>query len=176
MHACGPCAKARCRRALARATSKRSGSANSAGSRLAAAIVDRYATADVELAGAPIGCGELVRVSIAGANRDPAVFPDPDRFDVGRSNARRHVAFARGPHVCIGMHLARLESHTAVKRLLERLPNLRLDPASPTAPRGLAFSQAARAACCMDSSNRLPDRSASVGRASAQCLWWRSRF
>jgi cytochrome P450 len=105
----------------------------------AAAIVDRYATADVELAGAPIGRGELVRVSIAGANRDPELFADPDRFDVRRSNARRHLAFAHGPHACIGMHLARLEAHTAVERLLSRLPALRLDPTSPTAPRGLVF-------------------------------------
>jgi cytochrome P450 len=105
----------------------------------AAAIVDRYATAGVELAGAQIARGELVRVSIAAANRDPAVFADPDRFDVRRSNARLHVAFAHGPHVCIGMHLARLEAHTAVRRLLQRLANLRLDPSSPTAPRGLVF-------------------------------------
>jgi cytochrome P450 len=105
----------------------------------AAAVVDRYATADVELAGAPIRRGDLVRVSIAGANRDPAVFPDPDRFDVRRENAGRHLAFAVGPHVCIGMHLARLEAHTAVERLLRRLPGLRLDPAHPAAPRGLVF-------------------------------------
>jgi cytochrome P450 len=105
----------------------------------AAAVVDRYATADVELAGAPIGGGELVRISIAGANRDPAVFPDPDRFDVRRENAHRHVAFAHGPHVCIGMHLARLEAHTAVERLLRRLPSLRLDPDHPAEPRGLVF-------------------------------------
>jgi cytochrome P450 len=105
----------------------------------AAAVIDRYATADVELAGAPIGRGELVRVSIAGANRDPAVFADPDRFDVTRENARLHIAFAHGPHVCIGMHLARLEAHTAVERLLRRLPELRLDPASPAEPRGLVF-------------------------------------
>ena len=104
----------------------------------AAAVIDRYATADVELAGAPIGRGDLVRISIAGANRDPAVFPDPDRFDIRRDNAQRHVAFAHGPHVCIGMHLARLEAHTAVERLL-RLPALRLDPARPAAPRGLVF-------------------------------------
>jgi cytochrome P450 len=103
----------------------------------AAAVVDRYATADVELAGAPIGRGELVRISIAGANRDPAVFPDPDRFDVRRENAHRHVAFAHGPHVCIGMHLARLEAHTAVDRLLRRLPALRL--ARSAEPRGLVF-------------------------------------
>ena len=105
----------------------------------AAAIVDRYATADVALAGAQIRCGEPVRVSIAGANRDPAVFADPDRFDVARGNARRHLAFAHGPHACIAMHLARLEAHTAAQRLLSRLPALRLDPAALSAPRGLVF-------------------------------------
>jgi cytochrome P450 len=105
----------------------------------AAAVIDRYATSDVRLGDAPIEEGELVTISIAGANRDPAVFPDPDRFDVRRENARLQVAFAHGPHVCIGMHLARLEAHTAVGRLLERLPRLRLDPARPAAPRGLVF-------------------------------------
>ena len=105
----------------------------------AAAVIDRYATRDVELAGAPIRRGDLVRISITAANRDPAVFAEPDRFDAGRENARLHVAFAHGPHVCIGMHLARLEAHTAVRRLLARLPALRLDPAHPTAPRGLVF-------------------------------------
>jgi cytochrome P450 len=103
----------------------------------AAAVIDRYATADTEVAGAAIRRGDLVRVSIAGANRDPATFPDPDRFDVRRENAQRHLAFAHGPHVCIGMHLARLEAHTAVERLLRRLPNLRL--ARPAGPRGLVF-------------------------------------
>lgn len=105
----------------------------------AAAMVDRYATTDVELGGASIRQGELVSVSVAAANRDPATFPDPDRFDVRRENARQHLAFARGPHVCIGMHLARLEAHTAVERLLDRLPGLRLDPAQPAAPSGLVF-------------------------------------
>ena len=106
----------------------------------AAAVVDRYATRDVELAGAPIRERELVIVSIAGANRDPAVFQDPDRFDVRRENARLQIAFAHGPHVCLGMHLARLEAHTAVGRVLDRLPGLRLDPERPPpAPRGLVF-------------------------------------
>jgi cytochrome P450 len=105
----------------------------------AAAIVDRYATADIELAGAPIRCGDLVRVSITAANRDPEVFEDPDCFDVARGNARRHLAFAHGPHSCIAMHLARLETHTALQRLLCRLPALRLNPARPTKPRGLVF-------------------------------------
>jgi cytochrome P450 len=105
----------------------------------AAAVVDRYSTRAVELAGAAIGERELVVVSIAGANRDPAVFPDPDRFDVTRANARLHAAFAHGPHVCVGMHLARLEALTAVGQVLERLPGLRLDPDHAPAPRGLVF-------------------------------------
>jgi cytochrome P450 len=105
----------------------------------AAAVVDRYATADVLLAEADIARGDLVSVSVAAANRDPATFPDPDRFDVRRANASQHLAFARGPHVCIGMHLARLEAHAAVGRLLRRLPGLRLDPDHPSAARGLVF-------------------------------------
>jgi cytochrome P450 len=105
----------------------------------AAASIDRYATREVELGGATIAEGDLVTVSIAAANRDPSTFPDPDRFDVRRENAGRHLAFAGGPHVCIGMHLARLEARTAVGRLLDRLPGLRLDPERPAAPRGLVF-------------------------------------
>jgi cytochrome P450 len=103
----------------------------------AAAVIDRYATRDTELAGAAIGARELVVVSIAGANRDPSVFPAPDAFLVRRPNAKLHAAFAYGPHVCIGMHLARLEAHTAVARVLERLSGLRLE--REPAPRGLVF-------------------------------------
>ena len=104
----------------------------------AAAVVDRYATCDVTLAGAEIRRGDLVIVSLAGANRDPSVFPDPDRYDVRRPNARRHLAFASGPHICLGMHLTRLEALAAVTALLTRLPDLRLTPTSPP-PRGLVF-------------------------------------
>lgn len=104
----------------------------------AAAVIDRYATAEVELAGARIAGGELVRISISAANRDPAVFEDPDRFELGRSS-RRHLAFAQGPHVCVGLHLARLEARRGIAILLERLPDLRLDPERPTEIRGLVF-------------------------------------
>jgi cytochrome P450 len=83
--------------------------------------------------------GDLVTVSLTGANRDPAVFPDPDRFDVRRENARLQLAFAHGPHYCLAAHLARLETCIALQSLLERLPALRLDPDHPTAPRGLVF-------------------------------------
>ena len=105
----------------------------------AAAVVDRYATREVELGGARIGERDLVTVSLAGANRDPAVFAAPDRFDLSRGNARLHVTFAQGPHVCIGMHLARLEAQVALERVLARLPGVHLDPERPSAPHGLVF-------------------------------------
>ena len=105
----------------------------------AAAALDRYATRDVELGSAQIKRGDLVTVSIAGANRDPAVFTDPDRFNIHRVNARLNLAFAQGPHVCLGAQLARTETTIAVARLLDRLPGLRLDPDHPSAPRGLVF-------------------------------------
>jgi len=105
----------------------------------AAAVVDRYASGDVELDGIAIGRGDPVRVSIAAANRDPAVFADPDRFDLNRANAGRHLAFAHGPHVCVGVHLARLEARTALTIVLDRLPGLRLDPERPAEVRGLVF-------------------------------------
>ncbi|MGZ4247422.1 MAG: cytochrome P450 [Solirubrobacteraceae bacterium] len=105
----------------------------------AAAVVDRYAVGDVELGGVAIGGGELVRVSIAAANRDPAAFTDPDRFDLERANSGRHLAFAHGPHVCVGVHLARLEARTALSILLNRLPGLRVDPERPAEVRGLVF-------------------------------------
>ena len=104
----------------------------------AAAVVDRYATRDVELAGGHIRAGDLVVVSLAGANRDPAQFPDPDRFDLRRPNLRRQLAFATGPHVCLGMDLARLEATTALGAVLTRLPGVRLDDDAPP-PTGLVF-------------------------------------
>nr|AIL50160.1 putative cytochrome P450 [Streptomyces aureus] len=104
-----------------------------------AAVVDRYATRDTVLGPATIRRGDLVTVSLTGANRDPAVFPDPDRFDVRRENARLQLAFAHGPHYCLAAHLARLETRIALQRLLERLPALRLDPDRPAAAHGLVF-------------------------------------
>ena len=89
--------------------------------------------------GAQIQRGDLVSISIAGANRDPAVFSDPDRFDIRRANARLNLAFALGPHFCLGAQLARTETTIAVGRLLDRLPGLRLDSDYPNAPRGLVF-------------------------------------
>jgi len=105
----------------------------------AAAVVDRYAARDASIGGAGIRRGDPVTVSLAGANRDPAVFDDPDRYDIRRPGPARHLAFARGPHFCLGAHLARLEAVAAVSALLGGLPGLRLDPLHPSAPYGLVF-------------------------------------
>jgi cytochrome P450 len=109
----------------------------------AAAVVDRYAVQDVELDGVLIKAGDLVRVSLSAANRDPTLFADPDRFDPTRPNLSRHVAFAQGPHVCLGLHLARVEAAEAIGQALAQLPDLRLvdEPAVYQAarPQGLIF-------------------------------------
>jgi cytochrome P450 len=90
----------------------------------AATRVDRYATTDTELAGAQILAGDLVIVSLSAANRDPEVFPDPDRYDIRRGNAADHLAFAIGPHYCLGVHLSTLQTTLALGMLLHRFPDI----------------------------------------------------
>lgn len=105
----------------------------------AASRVDRYATTDVELAGAHIAKDDLVIVSLAAANRDPAAFVHPDHFDVLRNREVGHVAFAQGPHTCLGLHLARMETQAAVSAVLDALPGIRIDMDRSAPPAGLVF-------------------------------------
>lgn len=105
----------------------------------AASVVDRYTTKDVQLGDAMIPAGELVRISLVGANRDPETFPNPDKFDPTRPNLQSHVTWAQGPHVCLGLHLARLEAQQSLKQLLTRLPDLRLVDEEKARPTGLVF-------------------------------------
>ena len=105
----------------------------------AAAVVDRYATSNIFLGEAQIAEGDLVRISLSAPNRDPDTFPEPDRFDIRRKNANQHLAFARGPHACLGIHLARLEAMIAVETLLDRMPGLRAAEEGPKGPDGLIF-------------------------------------
>jgi cytochrome P450 len=101
--------------------------------------VMRVAARDCELGAIKIPAGTNVNVSVASANRDPTRYPDPDRFDMTRKNFA-HLTFGGGPHLCLGMHLARMEASVAITALLDRLPDLRLDPTAPK-PRvvGVAF-------------------------------------
>ncbi|GAB0102582.1 cytochrome P450 [Nocardia sp. JMUB6875] len=77
--------------------------------------------------GVPLEPGKSVVVSVAGANRDPAKFPDPHRFDVTRANAKDHLSFGTGMHACIGASLTRLEVLQALPALFDRFPDIRLD-------------------------------------------------
>jgi len=88
-------------------------------------IVGRTALTDAEIAGVSIARGDLVLGLVGAANRDPAVFPDPDRLDLDRT-AIRHLSFGNGIHFCLGAPLARLEGRIALRRLMERAPGLRL--------------------------------------------------
>lgn len=105
-------------------------------------FIERWARRDTLLGGTPIPAGEFVGISVPAANRDPVTFPDPERFDVCRENASRHVSFSFGVHHCLGFNLARLQGALAVGALLERLPALRLVEAPE--PHGFAFRRPRR--------------------------------
>jgi len=86
----------------------------------------RWATEPITLNGVTVPAGEPLLVSVMSANRDPAHFDDPDRFDIHRDQTARHLGFGHGIHYCPGAPLARMETHIAVGKLLERFPDLRL--------------------------------------------------
>ncbi|MDQ2649765.1 MAG: cytochrome P450 [Actinomycetota bacterium] len=98
----------------------------------------RLAVDRTELAGCPIDGGSMVLVGLASANRDPAVHADPDRFDLYRPppEGPAHLAFGNGVHYCLGAALARLEGDVALNVLLDRVPDLALDPHWTFEPRG----------------------------------------
>ncbi|MGH9081662.1 MAG: cytochrome P450 [Acidimicrobiales bacterium] len=103
-------------------------------------VILRRTTKDTELAGVPIEEGADVALLLGAANRDERKYTEPDRFDLFRQS-RQHVGFGFGIHVCLGMHLARMESRVAIDTLFDRLPDLRLDPApdQDLHIRGMAF-------------------------------------
>jgi cytochrome P450 len=92
-------------------------------------MITRMAAEDTELGGVSIPMGALIAVSLGAANRDPARYADPDAFDIFRDPGQ-HISFGHGPHRCLGMHLARLETRVLLNAVLDRLPRLRLDPAA----------------------------------------------
>ncbi|MGF2946374.1 cytochrome P450 [Mycobacterium sp. Lab-001] len=88
-------------------------------------LTARVALDDVTVAGTPITRGDLVVIYLAAANRDPAVFTDPHRFDVQRPNAGKHLAFSGGRHFCLGAALARAEGEVGLRTFFERFPDAR---------------------------------------------------
>lgn len=92
-------------------------------------LTTRMAKTDLEIQGTKIPKGDWLYLVLGAANRDPAQFPDPDRFDVSRAE-NKHIAFGAGAHFCLGAPLARLEAQIALRALRERFPNLRLGEAT----------------------------------------------
>lgn len=93
----------------------------------------RLVAQDATLAGVPVPKGALLHLCLGAANRDPNRWDDPDKFDITRT-VKRSVAFGGGPHSCLGQHVSRQEMVLALNAVMDRLPNLRLDPSKP-APR-----------------------------------------
>ena len=90
-------------------------------------LTGRMTMADTEVAGVPMRRGSVIVALLAGANRDPQVFPDPDKFDITRQNARDHLSFSAGRHFCLGAALARMEGEVGLRTLFERYPEPRLE-------------------------------------------------
>ena len=88
--------------------------------------ISRIATVDQEIGDVEVRRGDAVQLVLAAANRDPAVFADPEVLDVGRADAREHLALGFGPHFCLGNALARLEARLALEALVRRYPDVRL--------------------------------------------------
>ena len=99
----------------------------------------RHVAAPVALRGVALASGDVVQCMLGAANRDPAHFPDPDRFDIHRANAGDHLSFGSGKHFCLGAALATTEVRVAVELLLARYPSLRADPDRPSSPYGYEF-------------------------------------
>jgi len=91
----------------------------------------RIAAEDVELAGVPIPAGTIVVASTAAANRDPSVYPDPDRFDITREAPESMLTFGGGFHYCLGVHLAKAELAVALTILATRMPRIRRTGPAP---------------------------------------------
>jgi len=89
-------------------------------------LTGRVALEDLTVGNTPVPKGESVLCLLGAANRDPSVYPDPDRLDITRSNIRP-LSFGGGIHFCLGAQLARIEAEVAIATLLRRLPGLRLD-------------------------------------------------
>lgn len=90
-------------------------------------MFSRHTIEDIDFHGVHIPKGSVIHICIGAANRDPARWDDPDRYDIFRP-MKPTLAFGGGPHICLGMHVARAEMTVGINALLDRLPNLRLDP------------------------------------------------
>jgi len=101
----------------------------------------RHVRRDIEFNGVRLREGDVLNCMLGGANHDPAIFEEPEKFDIDRPNAGSHLGFATGPHLCIGFRLAKAEAAIAVEGILDRFPDLEIVEAETTPPEGCEFRQ-----------------------------------
>jgi len=85
---------------------------------------NRRLTADLEVGGVAMKEGDYLHMAIGAANRDPDIFEDPDRFDIGRKMLHPHFAFAWGKHICLGATLGKIEGRVAIGKFVQKFPNV----------------------------------------------------
>jgi cytochrome P450 len=101
------------------------------------AFMERWTEEEKVIAGIHIPAHEFIGISVVATNRDPETFPEPDKFDIHRDNSNKGLSFSFGPHACLGIHMARLQTKIAVEQLIGRLPSLELVSSGPAS--GFAF-------------------------------------
>jgi cytochrome P450 len=124
-------------------------------------FAERWTRQPVQAGGVTIPADEFIGVSILAANRDPETFADPATFDIRRTNSSRALGFSFGPHTCLGLHVARLETRIALEQVLARLPGLRLTGHEP--PERLRLPPARRHAPHLEQLTGDPDSAACRG-------------
>jgi cytochrome P450 len=113
--------------------------------------VGRRVARDTVLRDVAIPTGATVLLNLGAANHDPDEWPEPDEFDIHRKNPDRHLTFGFGKHHCLGVHLARMELDVMLNEVLDRLPNLRLDPSAEGVHlTGLGFRMVTKLPCLWD--------------------------
>jgi cytochrome P450 len=101
----------------------------------------RHVTREMVIGDVALSPGDIVNCMLGAANRDPEMFPDPDRFDIDRPNRAQHLGFASGPHMCLGFRLARAEAAIALDRLLDEFGAFEIVASGTTPPEGYEFRQ-----------------------------------
>ena len=118
----------------------------------------RWVTEDVELGDKTLKRGDTVRFALGSANRDPAQFPDPERFDIERT-PNRHLSFGKGAHFCLGATLARLVGEVAITAVLDHFPSLELVTKQPRRdPRRMDRYEEILVTSTADNSNQIPEK------------------
>ena len=132
-------------------------------------MFSRWVTEDTDLCGVDCPSGSVLHICLGAANRDPERWDRPDEYDITPAARSPSLGFGGGPHICLGMHVARAEMTVGINALLDRLPNLRLDPdAEPPRFIGM-YERGATAIPCLRCSGVIGERTRIHSRPTSRC-------